>query len=232
VIQPFLLLGGLSALVYGLFLHRTNVWEEREEQARVLVPTPFSFLLPPQDVSPDASASPEESTTRERPTEVEAPSPFESMSAEKRSPFDRPGERSPFDSAEDGEEKSPLGKSADERSPFDAPAPGAEPSPFEPGEGVEAQSPFEVSSTEKTPFDGSIEEEDEHSSDSWWEDNSPLRLDVPEPQYKTVTRIMLVSRLEPETVLVREVTYGGLMRRDDGKLMRTYSGTPPSLCPT
>jgi len=122
-----------------------------------------------------------------------------------------------------------LGKSADERPPFDAPAPGAKPSPFEPGEGVDAQSPFEASANEEPPFDGWTEEEDEPPSDSWWEDNSPLQLDAPEPQYKTVTRTMLVSRLEPESALVRDVTYGGLMRRDDGELMRTYSGTPPSL---
>ena len=32
--------------------------------------------------------------------------------------------------------------------------------------------------------------------------------------------------------LVREITYGGIARLEDGTLKRTYTGDPPSGCPT
>ena len=42
--------------------------------------------------------------------------------------------------------------------------------------------------------------------------------------------------LQPDNEVAREVTFGGVWnwsaRRTSGSLMRTYSGQPPSLCPT
>ena len=35
----------------------------------------------------------------------------------------------------------------------------------------------------------------------------------------------------PESTLVKEVSIGGL-KRQDGKLFKTYSGKPPKACPT
>jgi hypothetical protein len=37
---------------------------------------------------------------------------------------------------------------------------------------------------------------------------------------------------EPEWVIVREVTIGGVARLANGELKRTYSGKPPALCPS
>ena len=70
------------------------------KQPRVLVPTPFTFLVSPEDVSPKTPVSSEEPATRNGPTEDEASAAFESMSAENDSPFDHPDEKSPFDAAE------------------------------------------------------------------------------------------------------------------------------------
>jgi hypothetical protein len=46
------------------------------------------------------------------------------------------------------------------------------------------------------------------------------------PVYNTITFI------ETEPELVREVTYGGVTRLPTGQTKRTYTGKPPSLCPT
>jgi len=43
---------------------------------------------------------------------------------------------------------------------------------------------------------------------------------------------LLVLADEAEFVLIREVTFGGVTRLESGELKRTYSGRPPSLCPT
>jgi hypothetical protein len=43
---------------------------------------------------------------------------------------------------------------------------------------------------------------------------------------------VLVPEETPEPEVVREVTVGGLERMASGELKRTYSGAPPSACPT
>lgn len=54
----------------------------------------------------------------------------------------------------------------------------------------------------------------------------------PDPRDRPkIIKTVLVDRQEPETAVVRDVTIGGL-RLDSGQLKRTYSGKPPSLCPT
>jgi hypothetical protein len=54
----------------------------------------------------------------------------------------------------------------------------------------------------------------------------------PEMMFQKVKEKLLVAREEPEWVLVREVTFGGVTRLANGQLKRTYSGKPPALCPT
>ena len=56
----------------------------------------------------------------------------------------------------------------------------------------------------------------------------------PPPPFLTqvVKEVVQVPLDELEPKLVRDVTIGGLVLLESGKLMRTYSGTPPSLCPS
>jgi hypothetical protein len=55
---------------------------------------------------------------------------------------------------------------------------------------------------------------------------------APPPELQKVKQKIFVGKEEPEPVLVREITIGGLMRLATGELQRTYTGEPPSLCPT
>ena len=48
----------------------------------------------------------------------------------------------------------------------------------------------------------------------------------------TITETVYVTQDESELTLIREVTFGGVTLHDSGELRRTYTGTPPSLCPT
>ncbi len=54
----------------------------------------------------------------------------------------------------------------------------------------------------------------------------------PPPEMQTVTQIVMVSKEEFEPQAVFEITIGGLAVLESGELQRTYSGQPPSLCPT
>ena len=46
-------------------------------------------------------------------------------------------------------------------------------------------------------------------------------------------QIVSITKEEPEPILIREITVGGVALLDSGELRRTYSGeAPPSLCPT
>ncbi len=55
---------------------------------------------------------------------------------------------------------------------------------------------------------------------------------APPPELQKVKQKIFVGTDELETVIVRDVTIGGLVLLDSGELRRTYSGEPPSLCPT
>jgi hypothetical protein len=55
---------------------------------------------------------------------------------------------------------------------------------------------------------------------------------LPATRFEKVTEKFLAARAEPEWVIVREVTVGGVTRLDSDQLKRTYSGKAPSLCPT
>jgi hypothetical protein len=54
----------------------------------------------------------------------------------------------------------------------------------------------------------------------------------PPPEMQKVKQIVFVSKEEPESQAVFEITIGGLALLETGELQRTYSGAPPSLCPT
>lgn len=43
---------------------------------------------------------------------------------------------------------------------------------------------------------------------------------------------LIVTIRQSELRLIREVSIGGITRLASGELKRTYTGTPPSLCPT
>ena len=60
----------------------------------------------------------------------------------------------------------------------------------------------------------------------------PPLMPGPPPELQTVTQIVLVSKEESESQAVFEITIGGLALLETGELQRTYSGAPPSLCPT
>jgi hypothetical protein len=49
---------------------------------------------------------------------------------------------------------------------------------------------------------------------------------------KKVTQRVLVDKIVGEPGLNREVSFGGVALSRDGTLLQTYSGRPPSLCPT
>ncbi len=98
------------------------------------------------------------------------------------------------------------------------PAPGEGENPFEPG-----ASPPEA--TEQDPFAGQELPDELPPEEPWFPDPHGM-------MHETVTRIDFVEHVEPEWVLVREVTVGGVARLENGKLKRTYSGKPPALCPT
>jgi hypothetical protein len=50
------------------------------------------------------------------------------------------------------------------------------------------------------------------------------------PAPVTYTAVLTLPLSEPD--LIREATVGGLVRRPDGELKRTYADQPPEQCPT
>jgi len=52
------------------------------------------------------------------------------------------------------------------------------------------------------------------------------------PELSKVKEKVIISEPSSELTLIREVTFGGVVRLDTGALWRTYTGDPPSLCPT
>lgn len=97
--------------------------------------------------------------------------------------------------------------------------PTGEASPFEASGGE--QNPFESSATAENPFQPSTSGSEPDLG------AMPGGL-----ERKTIREKILVAQQEPEWKVVREVTVGGLVLLADGMLKRTYSGRPPSLCPT
>lgn len=93
----------------------------------------------------------------------------------------------------------------------------------------------EVNPFETPPAQGTQRETDETSSENPFETPSEADRQIPLPSDVTIERIMekvLVFQEEREHTIVREVTVGGIARLADGQLRRTYTGQPPSLCPS
>jgi hypothetical protein len=98
------------------------------------------------------------------------------------------------------------------------PAPGPSDNPFEtPGAGR----PADKMSANENPF--------EPSPQSPQDSQGTL---PPGLVTKKITERVVSDEWMPEWVVVREVTFGGVARLENGQLKRTYSGKPPALCPT
>ena len=54
----------------------------------------------------------------------------------------------------------------------------------------------------------------------------------PQIRKQTVQRTVEVAIIESEPSLIREVSIGGVALNGSREIKRTYSGKPPSLCPT
>lgn len=122
-----------------------------------------------------------------------------------------------------------------EESPLEQPSRAGESSREAQAQSDGAAGPDEVNPFETPPAQGAQEEMNETASENPFETPSAVDGELPLPSDVTVERItekMLVSQDEREYVLVREVTVGGIARLADGQLRRTYSGQPPSLCPS
>jgi len=52
------------------------------------------------------------------------------------------------------------------------------------------------------------------------------------PEMQKVTQVVMIGKEETEMVILRDLTVGGIVLLPSGKLKRTYTGKPPSLCPT
>jgi hypothetical protein len=249
VLPPILLLaGGVASLIYGTLYHTAIVYEEKEVEEKIPIPTPFgppgALDQDPWDDEPNPSESGSDGPSAldvspdARAGEiVESINPFEGSSAGGAKSADE----NPFEkrNGESSEEFNPFESSSSRKgtSPTDMPATSSEDAPAR-----EADNPFENrSETGQDPFQASpaegpiLSEPDPDAGEAPW-DGPPAGglppFALPEPMFQTVTRVDLVPRDEPEWVIVREVTYGGITRLENGQLKRTYSGQPPALCPT
>ena len=110
------------------------------------------------------------------------------------------------------------------------------PSPLPAGGAVHEKDPFQAASSgvdhEKDPFHSSLSPADSSELDK----NPAETPNEPPPGLemtsKKVTEKVLEAVVDPEGAIVRDATIGGVTRLADGRLKRTYSGLPPSLCPT
>ena len=59
----------------------------------------------------------------------------------------------------------------------------------------------------------------------------PPFLQLPSELAKVKEKVV-VSEPRSELTLIREVTFGGVTRKSTGVLWQTYTGAPPTLCPT
>jgi len=60
----------------------------------------------------------------------------------------------------------------------------------------------------------------------------PPGMMAPPPFMEKIKETIIVTEDESELTLNREVTFGGVTLLASGDIMRTYTGAPPSLCPT
>jgi hypothetical protein len=152
--------------------------------------------------------------------QVVVPTPFGPLL-----PFDRPlpGDDPLGDAVPERDEGSPEDvdpfASPRERDPFAAPAEPPERDPFAaPAEPERDPFASPAEAPEPKPFASPPPESADHDPfAAFFEKRTPTEL---------------VSREEPEWVLVFEATIGGVVRLANGDLKRTYIGEPPGVCPT
>jgi len=53
---------------------------------------------------------------------------------------------------------------------------------------------------------------------------------APPSDFPPIVNLVTLEESEPRVIL--EVTFGGVVRLPTGDIKRTYTGPPPSLCPT
>ncbi len=70
---------------------------------------------------------------------------------------------------------------------------------------------------------------DEGFGDPWVDEPPPWL--APPQELLTMRDTVIVHEQTAEPLLILEITYGGV-RLQEGVLWRTYTGEPPSLCPT
>ena len=114
--------------------------------------------------------------------------------------------------------------------PFFSPFSQLEQEPFSPA--FESVNPFEQQRSpqevgERNPFESPWKESNDVADEPSVDREDPLGV-----VFETVTQIDWIGYDEPEWALVREVTVGGVARREGGGLRRTYQGQRPLLCPT
>jgi hypothetical protein len=210
-------MGGIASLIYGTLYHTAIVYEEIEVEEKIPIPTPFG---------PSGTFGQEPMDDEQNPFDSgsSGPSPF-GVSPDGRAggivesvnPFESPSVRNgtlPFEARTPSQEVSPR----ETVNPFENPFAGGR-DPFQPGT---AEDPL---LSEAEPLGGELPRDGLPSGGL-----PPLV--PPEPLFQTITVVDLVPRDEPEWVIVKEVTYGGVTRLENGQLKRTYSGQPPALCPT
>jgi hypothetical protein len=252
----FLLLAGVVSLVYGTLWHTAIVHTEEEVDIEIAIPTPFGPLGPFDESRPDDPYFPSESysSTEEHPSFLEPGEPQQDLPdsadpsedpfagegpppSDSADPFENPFEsgtssqESPFDLTDPSENPFEGGSDPDEEDPSD------EINPFENPFSSGADPPFDTSSAEQqrpsdTPSAGEEQLPFETLPLDATSDGAPDLFALPEPPLEKVTETRVIPKIEPEWVVVREVTFGGVMRLASGELKRTYSGQPPALCPT
>ncbi|MHC4085346.1 MAG: hypothetical protein ACYSWZ_02880 [Planctomycetota bacterium] len=69
-----------------------------------------------------------------------------------------------------------------------------------------------------------------HSTTILAQASDEIEEDSPDVTTRHITEWLSLDLREP--AIIRDVTVGGLVRLDSGDIKRTYSGKPPSACPT
>ena len=141
-------------------------------------------------------------------------------------PFDLPLPNSSSD-RDAADEESSADKGPSSGNPFEPSMPN-ESAAKDAGENPIApqDKPASAAADSGNPFESSSSDEQERPGDA----RDPFAADALAKE--TVVERYTVAVADPEWRLVREATFGGITRLENGELKRTYSGKPPALCPT
>jgi hypothetical protein len=204
-----LLLAGSILLAYGLFFHKVTIEEKKQREITVAVPTlPGIDEATPESggesqAAPAASEKSPESTGGSATDEVD--------------PFRSPTEK-----------ESPAG---DSKNPFESPAEKPKAGKREGKSAENLKNPFESSPEKQNAGGGKHDERPAADLKNPFE-SSPDTPSAGGMRYEKIKEDYIDLRAEAESVIVREVTIGGVELLANGHLKRTYTGKPPALCPT